>query len=121
MKFLISIYGTDELWSSIPDDERAALIAATDAHNTSLFESGEMLFACGTANPDAYRLVTTEDGPTVVTEGPYAETKEYLGSFYIVDCEGIDRAIEIAAGMPSSKMRRIEVVPILHGGSADDF
>jgi hypothetical protein len=121
MKFLISIYGTDELWTSIPDDERDALIAATDAHNTELFNSGEMLFACGTASPGAYRLVTTESGAPVVTEGPYIETKEYLGSFYVVDCDDLDRAIDIAAKMPSSAFRNIEVIPILHGGAEADF
>lgn len=121
MKFLISIYGNDEVWGSLPDDERSTLIAQTDAHNTKLFDSGELLFACGTADPEAYRLVTTETGSPVVTEGPYIETKEYLGSFYIVDCDGLDRAVQIAADMPSSSFRRIEVVPILHGGDADDF
>ncbi len=66
MEFLVSIYGDDEVWGSISDDERTALIEATDAHNTALFESGEPVFACGTADPDAYRLVTTE------TRGLYA-------------------------------------------------
>jgi len=121
MKFLISIYGNDQVWSSIPQEEKEALIAATDAHNTSLFESGELLFACGVADQADAKRVRLEDGIPVVTDGPYIETKEYLGSFYVVDCEHEERALEIAGGMPSARFRDIEVRPIPHGGSADDF
>lgn len=121
MKFLISIYGNTELWSSIPQDQMAEIVAATDAHNASLFESGELLFACGVAEQADAKRVRLDDGVPVTTDGPYIETKEYLGSFYIVDCESEQRALEIAAEMPSATFRDIEVRPISHGGSADDF
>lgn len=122
MKFLISIYGNDEVWASIPKDEFPRLIAATDAHNKEMAEAGELLFACGVGEQSEIRQVTVDGaGETIVTDGPYLETKEYLGSFYIVECESRDRALELAAGMPSATMRRIEVWPILHGGSIDDL
>lgn len=122
MKFLISIYGNDEVWSSIPPEEFPRLVAATDAHNKEMVESGELLFACGVGEQSEIRQVTVaENGEAIVTDGPYLETKEYLGSLYIVECESRDRAIELAAAMPSATMRRIEVWPILHGGSIDDL
>ncbi len=121
MKFLISIYGNAELWSSLPQDQMAEIIAATDAHNASLFESGELLFACGVADQADAKRVRLEEGSPVVTDGPYVETKEYLGSFYIVECESEERALQIAAEMPSATFRDIEVKAIHHGGSADDF
>lgn len=120
MKFLISIYGNDAVWSSLPDDERDQLIKDTDAHNTELFSSGELLGAFGVADQDASKRVRLEEGVPVVSDGPYIETKEYLGSFYLVDCESFDRALEIAAGMPAATFRDIEVRQILHGGTADD-
>lgn len=121
MKYLISIYGNDEVWTSLPQEEIEALVAATDAHNASLFASGELLFACGVADQADAKRVRLDDGVPVVTDGPYVETKEYLGSFYIVDCDGEERALEIAGQMPSATFRDIEVRPISHGGSADDF
>lgn len=121
MKFLITIYGNDEVWTSLPDDERNDLIQKTDAHNASLFASGELLGAYGVADQDTSKRVWLEDGVPVVSDGPYIETKEYVGSFYVVDVEDEARALEIAGQMPSARMREIEVRQILHGGSADDF
>ena len=72
----------------------------------------------GTADPAAYRLVTTESGTTLVTEGPYIETKEYLGSFTIVDCDSEERALEIAAMNPASRYSGVEVRALLHEADA---
>jgi hypothetical protein len=122
MRFLLSIYGNDEVWGSLGDAERDQLIQATDAHNAALVASGELLSAFGTADPSMVRKVTlASDGARVVSDGPYIETKEYLGSFYIVDCEDVDRALEIAAAMPSAAFRQIEVWPLMHGGTAEDL
>ena len=120
MKFLLAIYGNDEKWSSVEDFP--TLVAATDAHNKSLVESGELLGAFGTSEPVNVRTVRlAPDGTRVVNDGPYIEAKEFLGSFYIVDCEDLDRAMEIAAEMPSAKLTEVEVWPLMHGGTADEL
>ena len=120
MKFLLSIYGNDEKWSSVEDIQ--ALIDGTDAHNKALVESGELLGAFGTSEPVNVRKVSvTSDGTRVVSDGPYIETKEYLGSFYLVDCDSLERALEIAAEMPSAALTEVEVWPLMHGGTADEL
>jgi len=122
MKFLLSIYGNDEVWGSVAHENWPEIIKATDAHNKEMAEAGELLFACGVGEPVTNRQVSVDaSGARVVTDGPHLETKEYLGSFYIVDCEDIDRAIELAAAMPSARFTQIEVKPILHGGGIDDL
>jgi hypothetical protein len=122
MKFLLSIYGNDEVWSSLPPEQLTELIRATDAHNREMTESGELLFACGVAQPVNARKVRRDDaGSTIVSDGPHIETKEYLGSFYIVDCDSLERALELAAAMPSATLTDIEVKQIIHGGTADDL
>lgn len=122
MKYLISIYGNEEFWASLPEAELSELIAATDAHNKAMVDSGELLFAAGLGDRDTItRVHRGDDGATVITDGPYLETKEYLGSFYIVDCDSNERAQELAAGMPSAKLTKIEVWPIMHGGSIEDL
>ena len=120
MKFLIAIYGNDEKWASV-GPERPKIIEATDAHNKALVESGELLGAFGVAEPVNAKCVRVEGGQRVVTDGPYIETKEYLGSIYLVDCESYDRAVEIAAEMPSATFTDIEVRPLMHGGTADEL
>jgi hypothetical protein len=70
---------------------------------------------------DACTVRVTDDGTRVVSDGPYIETKEYLGSIYLVDCEDLDRALEIAAEMPSATLTEIEVRPLMHGGTADEL
>jgi hypothetical protein len=122
MKFLLSIYGNEDVWTSLPREEFAELVRATDAHNREMTESGELLFACGVAEPvNARRVRRDGAGATIVSDGPHIETKEYLGSFYIVDCDSIDRALELAAGMPSAALTDIEVKQITHGGTTDDL
>ncbi len=121
MKFLLSIYGNDETWGGLGPDELAELIAGTDAHNKALVESGELIGAFGTSDLVNVKRVRNGSGNRVVTDGPYIESKEYLGSFYIVDCESLERALEIAAEMPSADLTDIEVWPLMHGGTADEL
>jgi len=119
MKYLLAIYGNDDVWNSFPPEQLQQIIKETDAHNTSLFASGELIGAYGVADQIQAKKVRLADGAAVVTDGPYIEAKEYLGSFYVVDCESLDRAIEIAAEMPSARFTDVEIRPLLHEGAAD--
>lgn len=119
MKYMLLIYGNEESWASLPPDELRRLIDATDAHNRSLFESGELVGAWGVGEPVNAKMVRVENGRRVVTDGPYLETKEYLGSFTIVDCEDLERALEIAAANPAAQLGGIEVRPLLHEADVD--
>ena len=66
------------------------------------------------------KTVTTNGGQTLVTDGPYIETKEYLGSFDIIDCESLDRALEIAARVPFARYGSVEVRPLLAESASND-
>ena len=119
MKYLLAIYGNDDVWTAHSPEHWQQVVNDTDAHNAALFASGELIGAYGVADQMAAKKVHVGDGGTVVTDGPYIEAKEYLGSFYVIDCESLERAIEIAAEMPSAKFTEIEIRPILHEGYAD--
>ena len=60
------------------------------------------------------KMVRATGGTPVVTDGPYAEAKEYLGSFTIVDCDSLERALEIAARNPAARYWGVEVRPLMH-------
>jgi hypothetical protein len=114
MKYMLLIYGNDEIFSSLPPGQFAALIADTDALNKELFASGELVGAYGVADQVNAKMVHVKDGAPEVTDGPYAEAREYLASFTIVDCDSLERALEIAALNPSSRLVGVEVRPLMH-------
>jgi hypothetical protein len=62
----------------------------------------------------AATTVRVRDGKTMVTDGPYAEAKEVMGGFYILDCKDLDEALEYAAKMPDAKSSGVDVRPVMH-------
>jgi hypothetical protein len=121
MKYMLLIYGNAELWESIPEEELAVVIADTDALATELKATGEFIAAFGVADQDEARTVTLVDGAPVVTDGPYLEAKEYLGSFDIIDCESYERALEIAARVPFARIGKVEVRPLMHESAENPY
>jgi len=119
MKYLMAIYENDETFGKFAPDHWEQIIKATDAHNASLFASGELIGAYGVLDQREAKQVRLADGDVIVTDGPYIEAKEYLGSFYVVDCESLERAIEIAAEMPSASFVPIEIRPLMNEGASD--
>ena len=119
MKYMLIIYGNQELWNSIDPADFQQFIAAFDAFNKKFYDSGELLGAYGVADAAATRLVRLTDGQPAVTDGPYLETKEYLASWYLLDVDGEERALAIAADLPSATSMPVEVWPILHEASRE--
>lgn len=114
MKYILLIYGNEEVWASLPPEQADDLIRQTDALNRELSESGELVGAFGLADQADTKMVRLAQEAPAVTDGPYAEAKEYLASFTIVDCESLERALEIAARNPASRYVGVEVRPITH-------
>ena len=111
MKFMISTYGSqqdyDEMagkpgdrpaWSST---DFAAMAAFMRQLNSELQESGELVETRGLSAPVHTRRIGLREGVPVVTDGPYAESQEVLAGYWIVECESLDRATEIAAKLSS--------------------
>ncbi|MFI9783270.1 YciI family protein [Kitasatospora sp. NPDC051984] len=114
VKYLLMTYGNQEKWASISAEEWPAAIAQQDAFNQRYRETGELIGAYGLGDAAASRLVRRQDGLPAVSDGPYLETKEYMASFYLLDCENEQRALEIAADMPWADQEPVELWPILH-------
>ena len=114
MKYMLLIYGNEDVWSSVPPDVVEGIIRDTDAQLSELRRSGELVGAYGIADQVMSKTVRVEDGVPAVTDGPYIESKEFLGSFTIVDCDSLERALEIAAANPAARLTQVEVRPIMH-------
>ena len=119
MKYLLLIYGNQEKWASIPAAEWREAIAKQDAFNRKYQATGELIGAYGLADAAEARLVRRENGLPAVTDGPYLETKEYMASFWLLDCDSQERAEQIAADMPFADSEPVELWPVLHESAAD--
>jgi hypothetical protein len=119
VKYLLLIYGNQEKWSSFPAEVWSEAIARQDAYNRKYQETGELLGAYGLADAVNAKLVRRVDGAPVATDGPYLETKEYIASLYLIDCDSEERAREIAADIPFADVDPVEIWPILHESVPD--
>ncbi len=117
MKYALLIYGGDSAWADLPDDERAALRAEEMPKWAALFEE------LGKADPDvtgkeldggdSAKVVRVRDGERIVTDGPFAETKEVVGGVFLIDLPDLDEAIRLAALIPTAGNGSIEIRPIV--------
>jgi hypothetical protein len=114
MKYMLLIYGNEALWNSFDPNEFQQVIQETEALQKELRASGEFIGAYGVAGQADAKTVQLRDGLPVVTDGPYLEAKEYLGSFDIIDCASLERALEIAARVPFARIGQVEVRPLMH-------
>ena len=116
MKYVILIYSNPEsreIWANIPAEERRTGLEAYEALTAELEASGELIVTEALADPSVAKTVTVREGRTMTSDGPFAEAKEILAGFYLVECESIERAAEIAAAMPEAPIGAIEVRPIM--------
>lgn len=119
MKYLMLVYGSQEKWESIPADSWPQEIAKQDAFNKRYAATGELIGAYGLADRVNAKLVGRKDGLPAVTDGPYLETKEYIATFYLLDVDSHERALQIAADMPWADQHPVELWPILHEAATD--
>jgi len=116
MKYLLLIHhnpGSRQIWEAFSDAERAEGLGAYAALNEDLAASGELIVAEALAEPSLAKRVSVRGGQTMTTDGPFAEVKEQLAGFYLVECESMERAIAIAARVPEAAFGLVEVRPIL--------
>ncbi|MGC5009707.1 YciI family protein [Streptosporangium sp. DT93] len=104
MKFLLSMHMNPAVWESLTEDERNEIMSGHGTFMETVTASGEMIMTQGLADPSQSAVVRVRGGRPVVTDGPYLEAKEYLGGFYLVDCDSRERAIELAAMIPDAKV-----------------
>ena len=122
MRFVILIRHNPqavELWRQLSVEQREAGLAAYAALNEELEAAGEMVVSAALADPALAKRVTVKGGETIATDGPYAEVKEHLAGFYLVECDSIERAVEYAAKIPEAAHMEIEVRPVLDRISVD--
>jgi hypothetical protein len=124
MKYLIQIYSNPEsraMWESFTPEQQAEGYTYYQAISNELTSSGELVASEALADISlAKRVTVSESAGTVASDGPFAETKELLAGFYLVDCDSEARAVEIAGRFPEAQYGLIEVRPVLDMASRGD-
>jgi hypothetical protein len=113
VKYMLLIYSNPESWASLSAEQRDGLVQAHETLSRELTEQGLLVSAAGLADPITTRTVQVRDDTTTTTDGPYAEAKEHLAGFYLVECDDIDQAIGYAARMPDAEYVAVEVRPVM--------
>ena len=114
MKYVILLYSNPEsrqLWAGLSDAERVAGLGVYAELNADLVASGELVSSESLDEPVETKTVIVRDGVAMATDGPFAEVKEHLAGFYVVDVESLDRVLEIVARIPEAAFGVTEVRP----------
>ena len=110
-QYLLSVYVSDEEIANTSEAEMQAAYAAVDTFNQELQDKGAWVFGGGLHPANTATVVKPRDGDTVVTDGPYAETKEYLGGFWVIEAADLDEALDWAQRGSAACQGRVEVRP----------
>lgn len=114
MKYIALIYGNEEIWSSASPARWREIVAEVDEFNRRLRASGEMVAVDGLVSRP--RVVRAPEGVPVVSDGPYLEAKEHVGSYFVLDVDSEERALEIVKSYPAlGSEGGIELWPLLSG------
>jgi hypothetical protein len=114
VKYMLMIYSNPESWAAMGEDMEAVM-AEAEAIMNELKESGEWIGGEALADPINSKSVKVRNGAPVVTDGPFVEAKEHLAGYCLLDCESLERALEIAARWPDARYNGVELRPLMTG------
>jgi hypothetical protein len=109
MKYMLLIYGAESCWT---EDERKECMIESMGICDQLAEQGKFIASSPLYSVTTATSLRIRDGKRQITDGPFAETTEQLGGYYVVDVENLDEAIAIASRLPPAKKGTIEIRPL---------
>jgi hypothetical protein len=113
MQYLLLIYDQESQWGNLNEAEQGKLMQEYGELIKSIQQSGHYLASSQLHPVSKATTVRVRDGKKLVTDGPFAETKEQLGGFYLIEAKDLDDAVAIAARVPSARWGSIEIRPLV--------
>jgi len=110
-QYMLSVHHSPK-YPPPPPDQMQIAFRQVDEFNTEVQAAGQWVFGCGLEAPDIATVVHAQDGETVITDGPFAESKEHLGGFWIVEAPDLDAALALAQRASAACMGPVEVRPL---------
>jgi hypothetical protein len=112
MKYLCLIYDNESTWANMPQDQAEAMMGEYFAFTESIRKSGQYLAGEALQPVQTATSVRVRNGKLSTTDGPFAETKEQLGGFYMIEAKDLNDAIQVASRIPSARVGTVEVRPV---------
>lgn len=112
MQYLCLIYSDEKIMDDMPADERGKMTAEYGEYTRAIRASGNLVGGDALQGVATATTVRVRNGKVTTTDGPFAETREQLGGYYLVEAKDLDEAIKLAARIPSARFGSIEVRPI---------
>jgi hypothetical protein len=100
MRYMLLIVGDESRYDDMSDEDRAASLGAWADYTKALSDAGAFVSGDGLQTSTTATTLRVEDGERLLTDGPFVETKEQIGGFYVIDCKNLDEAIDWAAKLP---------------------
>jgi hypothetical protein len=113
MQYLLLIHDDPQLWAGMSDDERNAYFGEYMGFTQALIDAGVYVGGNQLQGTETATVVRIRDGQTLTTDGPFAEKKEQLAGYYLIEAESLDEALEWGARIPSARIGTIEVRPVV--------
>ncbi len=113
MQYMLLIHSSEDGWNALTEAEQGEMYAAYGAFTQAIKDKGAFVAGDQLAGAADATTVRVRDGETLITDGPFAETKEQLGGYYLIEAESLDEAIEWAARIPGARYGTIEVRPLV--------
>ena len=118
MRFLLTVYDDERRWAGVDEESMKAEINAYWALDNEATAAGVFVESAGLLPTETAKTVRIRDDEESVSDGPFAETKEQLGGFYLLECESIEEALEWAAKIPAARSGSVEVRQVMDYAAA---
>ena len=115
MKYLCLIYDDETMWQRMNKEEAGKMMGDYHAYTTDIKGSGHYIGGHGLQPTTSATTVRVRNGSISTTDGPFAETKEQLGGYYLIEARDLNDAIQVASKIPAAANGSIEVRPIMDG------
>jgi hypothetical protein len=119
VRYMLLIHASKNRWKTLTQADKEDFLAEYITFNEKIMTSGEHLHSGPLADRTESRAVRVRDGHAQIAEGPLTDADEYLAGYYVVDCVGMARALEIAAEIPDARMNVVEVRPLADIGGLE--
>ena len=113
MKYLLLLFGDESSWADMTDEEAGAELAAYERYGEEATKAGVFVAGEGLQPTSTATTMRIAGGERILSDGPFAETKEQLGGFYVLDCKDLDDALAWAERCPASGSGSIEIRPVM--------
>ena len=111
MKYLLMLFADEKAGMTIPPEQMAGFMGQLAAYQETLTKAGAFVATAALQTTDTARTITSANGELKVHDGPYADTREQFGGYYIIEAAGMDEAVRLAAACPAATWGKIEIRP----------